>query len=396
MLLPRPYDDELVGSVLARGIVYTGLPTKRFLRTLTGRRTSTLSFFLPADLRAIASAMGADLSHVLWQHTAFPYVTAFMPPQEVTRLETKASQLAGTREESLSSLVKSVTRGLKALRFCSKCCAQELATLGESYWHRSHNLPLVQVCHRHDVRLTDVPTPSMTRAFEIGLPHHQRRAPTTCASESETLRELAARSAELLAQRGGCDEDLVKKYRNQAHRVGYILASGDSAGVQLSRDLRARFGDRLLKEAGCEVALDSRGPWPSLMLRTAQGVPFMPVKHVLLCCFLDNVPVGEKEFDYCRPGKQTRDYGSLDKRLASHMRTAMIRAQARNVRMTVESLVAKSGLWSSFRHHRELFPESRAALAEFRKSNVAERQEGRRPYWRKRLGLDKAASQTSQ
>lgn len=391
MRLPRPYEDELVGSMVARGIVYTGLPTKKFLFAVTGRTANTLSFFLPSDLSSLASAAALDTKVLLWNHTVFPYVTAFMRGDEVARLEIKTLISPPSRERSLSSLVKSVTRGLKCLQYCPACRSKEVAQLGESYWHRGHNLPAIYLCHVHGEPLVRVSMPSASRAFEIGLPHHHTQPAVKHNSPRAVLEDVSSRAASLLVMRPSVDEDLPQRYRAQALQAGYVLASGDSAGVQLARDLRKHFGDALLEEAGCEVPPDAKNPWPALMLRPATGIPFAPTKHLLLRSFLENAPAGEKPLSYRAPGKRTRDYGQLDRCLASHMRKAMLRAQRQNVRLTVQMLAGDTGLWSSFRHDRERFPASCAVLDEYRKSDIAERQEGRRPYWRKRLGLERAA-----
>lgn len=391
MWLPRPYEDELVGSMVARGIVYTGLPTKKFLLALTGRRATTLSFFLPSDLPLLASAAALDAKELLWSHTVFPYVTAFMRGDEVARLEVKTLTSPPSRERSLSSLVKSVTRGLKCLQYCPACCSNEVDQLGESYWHRGHNLSAIYLCHVHGEPLVRVSMPSTSRAFEIGLPHHHTQPPVKLAASRALLEDFSSRAASLLVSRTGGNEALQQGYREQALRAGYVLPSGDSAGVQLSRDLREHFGDALLEEAGCEFSPEAKSPWPALMLRPATGIPFAPTKHLFLRSFLESVPVGEKPISYRAPGKRTRDYPQLDRRLASHMRKAMLRAQRQNIRLTVRMLAGDTGLWSSFRHDRDRFPATCAVLDEYRKSNIAERQEGRRPYWRKRLGLERAA-----
>lgn len=383
-MLPRPYDDELIGSVLARGLVHTGLSTKKLIHRLTGRRASTFSFFLPPDLAAISLDIAQPASAVLRNHTIFPFVTALMPAGEAARLEAKALS-GGSREHSLSSLVGSVTRGVKGLRYCPRCMAEDLRERGESYWRRSHNLPAVYVCYRHGTSLRQTPTPSLTRAFEVGLPHHQREDATVRLTSPEAAHDVAARCAGFLVSRNDCVGDPASTYRQQAIRAGYVLASGDCAGLPLARDMLAHFGPQFLRDAGCEIALDSRDPWPALMLRPAQGVAFAAVKHVLLQHFLGRRHLGVHSLGYAAPGKPARDYRALDTQLAAHIRKTVRQAQLRNIRVAVATLAHGTGLWSSYRHHRELFPQSRAALDDFRRSDAALRQHGRRPCWRKRL-----------
>lgn len=387
MYLPRPYPDELIGSVIARGLVHTGLPTKKYLFALLGRKVSTLSLFLPSGIKALAYDMALDVEEVLWSHTDFPYVTAFMPLSEINRLKDKIFQLASSREQSLSSLVKSVTQGLRGLKYCPMCCTEELKQLGESYWHRQHNLPAVAICPRHRTGLVEINTPTVPMAFGIGQPHHYTTTASQLGARLCIASDLAIRAGQLFEPRF---EDIrwMDLYRTAAYNIGYSLMSGDVAGRQLAEDLRNHFGAKFLSDAACPINIEARAPWPALMLRPATAVPFSPTKHLFLQSFLASTPKGDKQLNYAKPGRQTRNYHHLDVALALHMRRTMLWAQAQHVRLKVQQLAEDSELWSSFRHQRDLFPLSCSVLEEFRRSDAAERQAGRRPYWRKRLGMD--------
>jgi len=387
MYLPRPYPDELIGSVIARGIVHTGLPTKKYLFALLGRKVSTLSLFLPSGIKALAYDIALDAEEVLWRHTDFPYVTAFMALSEINRLKDKTLQLASSREQSLSSLVKSVTQGLRSLKFCPKCCTEELKQHGESYWHRQHNLPTVVICPRHRTGLVEVNTPTVPMAFGIGQPHHHKTIASSLGARLCIASDLAIRAGQLFEPRVE-DVRWMDLYRTAAYNVGYSLMSGDVAGRQLAEDLRNHFGSKFLSDLACPVDIEARSPWPARMLRSATSDHFSPTKHLLLQSFLASASKGDKHLNYAKPGKETRNYHHLDAILALHMRRTMLLAQAQHVRLRVQQLADGSELWPSFRHHRDLFPLSCLVLEEFRRSDVAERQAGRRPYWRKRLGMD--------
>lgn len=387
MYLPRPYPDELIGSVIARDLVYTGLSTKKYLYHLLGRKVGSISLFLPSNIKAIADAMVLEVNTVLWSHTVFPFVTAFMSLSEIKRLKDKTLQLSSSSEESLSSLVKSVTQGSKHLKYCPKCCAEELDKYGESYWHRQHNLPTAVICRHHRTARLVVCTPSMAGAFGIGQPHHHHVEASPPQLQLSIASDLAIRVERLFYQSPE-EVDWIYFYRTTAYKVGYGLLSGDIAGRQLSEDLHNHFGARFLLECGCHFNIGARSPWPALMLRPANNVVFSPTKHLLLQSFLASVPKGDKPLSYTRPGRHTRNYHQLDVTLAMEMQKVMLQAQVQHVRLTVKQLTAGTGLWTTFRHQRNLFPLSCRMLDEFRRSEVAERQVGRRPYWRKRLGMD--------
>lgn len=382
MYLPPPYPDELIGSVIARGLVHTGLPTKKYLFALLGRKVSTLSLFLPSSIKALAYAMALDVEEALWHHTDFPYVTAFMPLSEINRLKDKTLQLASSREQSLSSLVKSVTQGLSGLKYCPKCCTEELEQLGESYWHRQHNLPAVEICPLHHTALVEVNTPTRSMAFGIGQPHHHKTIAIPLRAKLYIASDLAIRAGKLFEQHFE-DINWIDLYRAAAYNARYCLASGDIAGKQLAQDLHNHFGAKFLLDCACDFNTDAKSPWPTLMLRPANSTVFSPTKHLLLQSFLASAPNKRKPNCYAKPGKHTRDYNQLDITLALEMRKVMLQAQAQHIRIKVSHLAGETGLWPAFRHQREKFPLSCQVLKEFRRSDIAEWQSGRRLCWRK-------------
>lgn len=377
MQLPRPYPDELIGSVVARGLVHTGLPAVMFVQALLGRRVSTLSFFMPGELPRYAQACGVEVEELLWEHTVFPYVTAYMPRDKVAQLRTK---VVGDYESnrSLSSLVQSSTGGTKALRYCPTCCASEVEELGESYWHRSHNLPAVRVCHKHSCALREVPMPSVDRAFLLPLPQHHRQPEPQPRMCHGALFEVAVLTAKLLDERPKADVCHLPAYRARALEVGYELPSGDTAAWQMAEDLRMHFGESLLKESGCAFTAGSNHQWPARMLRPGASITFTPAKHILLRGFLAAAKPGRKAMNYAAPVRVKRDFSVADKELAAGMRRRMAAALRVNERLSVQALVGHTKFWNAFKRYRERFPETTAMLEEYRASDAAWRQKGGR------------------
>jgi len=376
MLLPRPYQDELVGSVVARALVYTGLPAVKLVDSLLGRRVSTLSFFMPAELSRYAQACKVDEEKLLWDHTVFPYVTSYMQQQRVDHLRAKVlNPQAGAG--SLASLVQSSTLGAKSLRYCRVCRETEMATHGESYWHRSHNLPAVLFCYRHGCVLHEVPMPTVDRAHLLLLPQYQEGSDCELPAEHGLLMDVATRSARLLNPKEGVRTCPIPSYRARALELGYRLPSGDTSGWQVAQDLYKRF-DTLLAKSGSSYAENSKHHWPARMLRPAAGITFTPVKHVLLQSFLANTRDGTKVMEYEAPVRRKRDFKETDLELASIMRMRMSDAIRKQVRLSVKDVMDNTRFWHSFKLHRDRFPATVAALDEYRRSDVALRQKGGR------------------
>lgn len=380
--------------MLTRGVIHSGVPAKRLLVEVTGRRCSNLSFFLPSELSRLAALMRVDPRKLLWEHTAFPYIVAFMAPEDVDRFSKKALGEDAVRGGSVSSLIQSVTQGLPALRYCPDCLADDVAKLGESYWHRDHCLPAMHVCGRHGTRLRlgDFAASIASRAYGMGLPQHQRGRPDPASVSDSMALALARGSSELLRRFDGHTTSWPTHYRTLALAKGFVMvAAGEVASAQLAMNLQSTYGEDYLAGLGCPVTEPSRS-WPALMVRERIAVPFAPVKHVLMQAFLDSCDASQKTLAYRPPGKVPRDANSLDEQLATRVRKAAIKANLRNVQTTITQLMKDTGHWSAFRHDRTKFPQTTAELAAFRATEASERKLGGREGHQRNMARKAAAA----
>jgi hypothetical protein len=389
-LLPRPYPDEVVGSVVARACWQSGLPLKRLLSDVFGSQRSYHSFLMTSDPCRVGMLSGIEPERVLLEHTVFPYAVAFMERDVQTALMRKA--LSASSETCLSSLTKNVSHGVPFLRLCPACIKSDLATHGESYWHRSHLLPGALVCLKHGYRLrsTTLRLRGRTQTSSTLLPHliePSATSPAVVGKVSEgLLYAISVQSVKALNGEVEVQADWRQSYREQAIRLGYQLAAGDVAGEALTCSMRSLFGSQVLADAGCAFEVGTRGQWPALMVRTGTDLPYASPKHVFLRTLLDSgrpAPL-DVTATYAKPGKKRRDYGRMDTRAAAKLQTRIRRAREQNVRVTVKALLTDAGVLAPFKHQRQLFPKTTAVLQEFRYSGQAERQLGGRPYWRLR------------
>src|SRR6218665_938857 len=88
-LLPKPYPDEAVGSILLRAQQIHGFALKSLLARLYPRGSvrSSHSFHLAAEVPQLAQRCGMNAQEFLYKHTAFPYATACLPSGYAEELE---------------------------------------------------------------------------------------------------------------------------------------------------------------------------------------------------------------------------------------------------------------------------------------------------------------------
>ncbi|ANH66667.1 hypothetical protein ABE85_02165 [Mitsuaria sp. 7] len=377
--MPKPYPDELAGSVVMRAIIRCALPQKRLLREVFGRNMSNLSFFLPVDIPRLASAMHVSADKLLWEHTIFPYATSHAPPALAREQERRALADTGDDARCSAALVQAATQGVNALRYCPRCVAVDIKRFGESYWHRSHSLPAVYVCHKHGTALheSDVALAQSARAYEGDIPQYQSGAPMQAPLPRTVLQPVAVLSASVMNKARDWHDDWQHVYQLVAHATGFVAKWGTVASAQVSKDLGALYGHELLDQLGCRLGRPSHS-WPALMVRPRSSGPFSPLKHVLLRTFLAHSTDQPRTFSYQPGGKRTRDYAALDAQVASLV-SGLIEAAAREGRLTtVTEMMSSLGQWSAYRHDRSRFPATAAVLTAFKATESSLRKSGRR------------------
>lgn len=164
----------------------------------------------------------------------------------------------------------------------------------------------------------------------------------------------------------------------------YLLAGGAVAGGQLTLDLVDKYGSQFLATLGCNQSGRTTAAWPSLMVRPGTSVPFAPVKHLVLSGYLAVRQEGTKVLSYAPPGKKPVNVALRDEACARSLQTAWKAAASKAERLTVQAVLDAEKAWTAFRHDRRLFPKTLALLHEFKRSEQAERQLGRRACWQNR------------
>jgi len=385
-LLPKPYPDEIVGSIMLRGRQHLGMPLKLFLswiREVEGQSTS--SFHLDSKVGRLAELCGCSPRDFLYNYTVFPYVVAFMPLEQVESLEAKL--LSPDFNGTASSLIQNATYGSKHRRYCPWCAKEESSRYGETYWHRLHQLPGIFVCERHGCPLvqTNIKAKVSSKLDELSLPPTSRFLSSPKIERDCAFRLLACTSnaIESTLRRTGTSNPQ-RDYRESARNRGYVRAAGGLAAAAVATDLAAHFGSKLLSALDCEVGQDAEKSWPALLLRPTKGAPAAPIRHVLLRSFLEaetefrRDPVKRK--DYPR-----RDYATQDVKTAELLRAAIAKAEKSGGRLTVQELLDQVGIAGTFRHQRKNFPQCESIIQAFRRSALSARQLGGSAYWRARI-----------
>lgn len=362
LYFPRPYPDEVIGSLLIRACRHWGMSIKKFNREVFGGNNCYIPMLMSPHLQRIAELSGVNATVLLDLHTVFPYVTAFMPAQKVSQLRQQLLTPCETIDKSLSALVQGASSLGLGNRFCPTCLALNIPRYGESYWHRSHLLPGVLICKTHGQMLMEASSKSPDR---LALPHDATNRSLVPLMPYEKLKQVAVASADRLnAKHSGPSTD---DYRRLADAAGYRMSERDIAAQQLSRDLSEYFGSPFIDKFGCEFTRTPLNYWPGLMIRTIG--PFSPLKHVLLRLYLDQTVKEVKKVVRRKPGRIPRDYSQLDVQVVALLNKGISDLARQGRTLNAKDLLMKIDAWHVYRHNSTALPKSKAVIESFRQSS---------------------------
>lgn len=369
--VPEPYPDELIGSIMVRAGRHLGLPIKRMHQYFGLLPKSHWALLFQTQIQRIASALAKPAEELLFSHTPFPFVTAFLSQEQTSRL---ASYYLSPHATS-SALSQSVMTGGAFPRYCEACIADDRREFGEDYWHRRHNLPFITQCWKHRLSLK-VSERRGAGISVVGLPHEQTGttvSPTFDEHIHALIEPISIALLDLTPRRP--PQEWQREYRETAEKRGFPHQGRQLSAKAITKGVIAFFGEKQLKHAGISVQ-DKHNPWPVTLLRLSETT-HITAKHVLMQAYLQSAPVPEA-LGTITPGKKSLDCRMMDPVFALAIREHMSK-QEKGARISVTKLLSQLDILQPVRHHRQALPLTAAAIVEFRESEFSERKVGRRP-----------------
>lgn len=290
MYFPRPYPDEPTASLLIRAARHIGYDLPSFIRHYLRVNPGQINFVRPFGLSTLSRLTRIPLNDLLYRHTFFPYVVAFMSPavrdvlHHSIELEFSASLLT-----KFNYLAGDVRQRQFFVRYCDDCAAEDAKQYGEPYWHRQHLLPGIFSCriHQHPLREAQVLLSSIRDALPAEMP--SKTADQAIASL--LTEEVSSASLECLQGRTWSVEAQVSKYSQLLQMLAGTHLSDPSENPVFAA-LKAFYGPEYLSRVNFDwvvvrrsVILDPRRSVPLISSR----FPFNTTKHILLNILFDHL-----------------------------------------------------------------------------------------------------------
>ncbi len=153
---PSIYVDELFYSTLSRFASHTGIAVYRDVASILFQNpyhTPSIEFInnFSFEAKNIIEKQ-CSMEELVEKHTMFPMYMRFYPLEK----RVTSFQAFVEMESNKNILPRIANKNIKrTLRYCPLCVKEDREQHGECYWHRSHQLVGIEVCHKHNCYLKD-------------------------------------------------------------------------------------------------------------------------------------------------------------------------------------------------------------------------------------------------
>ena len=294
---PPLYPDELLYSALARYHTYSGNESfKNTMRDLFGCDTVCSAIDLPCDLDSLSKRIPGNnvisKEKLLQEHTLFPYYSHFIPQERLEKIQFEMYFNKGSSIHMLLGLTANGVKPPRNLRYCTFCVRDNRNQYGIAYWHRSHQLPEVRVCYKHQIQLNESIVPYAQKRNKrefVPLDSITSNISTSVVFvENQISLFIAENSYYLLStkfERSVVIDNIRYSYLKELQSLDMLSAKGRIKFDKLIPSFNTYYGYDLLELMGCTVESNKNDTWFHKVLRSS-GEVIHPLRHIVLHVFL--------------------------------------------------------------------------------------------------------------
>jgi hypothetical protein len=295
---PDPYPEELLYSACARYAQRVNYPNKQKVITdLFGKKGLSAIVDFPTRLELFVSAIMShkySADEIINQNTLYPFYEPFVT---IERAKIIRREMKSLTENHLQSRLAGNINQIKLptfLRFCPLCVEEDRKELGETYWHRIHQLAGILVCPKHDCFLQNSSlawgrkSSNFFHSAEDFVKPKDPKFINNEKSEHQIYLFLAENAQWLLNQENLSlkSGELRERYYNLLLERGYAYYNGRVKNTKLYKEFTESLPQELLEKLGCQIKSAGRN-WLSRMTeKVLADVLYHPIRHLLLLKFL--------------------------------------------------------------------------------------------------------------
>jgi len=303
-LIPRLYPDELVYSFCARYHERMGYrsreSTGRDLFGKTGARVA-VAFDFPSALRTLTKAPywrhWKTVDQLIDCHTLLPFYAPFVSSHKLRQIR---ASMAADEGGAIHARLGVLTHHIRSenFRYCAMCVESDRATFRQTYWHRLHQLPGIDVCPIHKIFLSESSLATRHRR------NHEAFVTAETAISTLGYKEIDPSNVDHMVYLRLAEsarwllETALPPNTNEGNRERYLSSfysrrlSGYDGRVKLKvliQELKLHYSEQLLDHFRC--SLRNTNNWIMRLIHE-MGKSQNPIEHLLLIEFM-GLPAAE-------------------------------------------------------------------------------------------------------
>ena len=262
---------------------------------LFGKNVIKVASDFPSSLQALVKASHwsawRTVDELIDNHTLLPFHAPFISARKITQLR---AAMVGAQGGMIHARLGILTHPLKLInfRYCAKCTESDRSIFGETYWHRIHQLPGIDICPVHKVFLSESAVHTRRRsnrqAFvtaesaiislvctELNLADRDHAAYVKLADDAKWLLETRLPT--------DVNNGNQERYLSLLYDLGLAGYDGPVRLKVLIEQLRTHYSEQLLDRFHC--ALHRKHNWVTRLIHGMIRSQH-PIEHLLLIQFL--------------------------------------------------------------------------------------------------------------
>jgi hypothetical protein len=298
LTFPMFFTDELLFSVIARFMERMRVPN---LSILIGELFGALTFKpvldFPSHLKAFRKQLPPgpnypSVAEIIENHTFLPLYAPFLSSGRLEELRDAMRGDEGKAARLRAGIVSSRIPLPRELKTCRDCVREDRNNHGEAFWHRSHQIPEMKVCHLHETPLQKMKNDFVGEQYisaEQALDKADWDESKIDRNEIGKLHDLAVDVNWLLAnpQYQTNPNKLYKEYSDCIKGNGYIQTeSGKLLKSKILYSFQEYYSNKFLESIHCKLKDHDRSNWLALLVSPSQYYVQTPLHHLLLIRFL--------------------------------------------------------------------------------------------------------------
>jgi hypothetical protein len=370
------YPDEHLPGGLARYCRWSSLPMWRLRKVvLEVPAGDGVSFSSLGPVQEAAALFAITPENLLWDHTLFPYATAFTAAVDSGRAIRGELGAPGSKKHPGMSRLNRV--GVR--RVCEQCLEEDVARFGETYWHRSHQLPGTFYCAKHRCLLHGTALRAASRTTDV-MPAECELLPPLSAWNSPGALQLAVASAALLSRpRGPGEHRTADFYLGLAVERGLLDTSREVNQPALVDLFGACFHDDFLEAAGVEF--NPSRAWPSLAF-APRSRKLATMRQLMVETMLRHDTPRLGFLNHQPKGPSYPSHGEMDERFFAAGNAVLEELTKSERRMMLAPFLKRIGAEHAWRKHKQKHPQLIRVVGRLAQWNLTCPKAPRGPDWK--------------